>query len=75
MSIIKVSVIIPTYKRAEMLPRAINSVLEQSYKNIEVVVVDDNNPDTEWLSLIHIWKSCGSCSEYKTRRGLYPTQG
>ena len=51
MSIIKVSVIIPTYKRAEMLPRAINSVLEQSYKNIEVVVVDDNNPDTEWRKI------------------------
>lgn len=51
MDIIKVSVIIPTYKRAEMLPRAIDSVLEQSYKNIEVVVVDDNNPDTEWRKI------------------------
>lgn len=43
-----VSVIIPTYKRSEMLPRAVKSVLEQSYKNIEVVVVDDNDPDTTW---------------------------
>lgn len=43
-----VSVIIPTYKRAEMLSRAIDSVLVQTYKNIQVVVVDDNNPDTEW---------------------------
>lgn len=39
----KVSVIIPTYKRSEMLGRAINSVLDQSYKNIEVIVVDDND--------------------------------
>ena len=44
----KVSVIIPTYKRAQMLPRAIDSVLAQTYENVEVVVVDDNNPDTEW---------------------------
>lgn len=43
-----VSVVIPTYKRSEMLPRAIASVLNQTYKNIQVVVVDDNNPDTEW---------------------------
>lgn len=43
-----VSVIIPTYKRAEMLTRAIDSVLEQTYENIQVVVVDDNNPNTEW---------------------------
>lgn len=43
-----VSVIIPTYKRADMLPRAVDSVLNQTYKNVEVIVVDDNNPDTEW---------------------------
>lgn len=42
-----VSVIIPTYKRATMLPRAIDSVLNQTYSEIEVVVVDDNNPKTE----------------------------
>lgn len=43
-----VSIIIPTYKRADMLSRAINSVLNQTYANIEVIVVDDNNPDTEY---------------------------
>lgn len=43
-----VSVIIPTYKRATMLPRAICSVLNQTYKNVQVVVVDDNNPDTDF---------------------------
>ncbi|MBQ1812895.1 MAG: glycosyltransferase family 2 protein [Bacilli bacterium] len=43
-----ISVIIPTYKRSEMLERAINSVLNQSYANIEIIVVDDNNPDSEY---------------------------
>lgn len=43
-----VSVIIPTYKRSDMLPRAIASVLNQTYQTIQVVVVDDNNPDTEY---------------------------
>lgn len=43
-----VSVVIPTYKRSEMLPRAISSVLTQTYNNIQVVVVDDNNPDSEY---------------------------
>lgn len=44
----KVSVIIPTYKRSEFLDRAIQSVLVQTYTNIEIVVVDDNNPNTEY---------------------------
>ncbi len=40
-----VSVVIPTYKRSSMLIRTIESVLNQSYDNIEIIVVDDNNDD------------------------------
>lgn len=39
-----VTVIIPTYKRADLLKEAINSVIKQTYKNIEIIVVDDNDP-------------------------------
>lgn len=39
----KVSVIITTYKRAIHLERAIKSVQNQDYKNIELIVVDDND--------------------------------
>ncbi len=42
----RVSVIIPTYKRSRFLRRAIESVLLQDYPSIEVVVVDDNEPDS-----------------------------
>lgn len=41
-----VSIIIPTYKRNENLEKAIDSVLKQSYENIEIIVVDDNDPNT-----------------------------
>lgn len=40
-----VSVIIPTFNREDVLPRAIASVLGQTYKNIEIIVIDDGSAD------------------------------
>lgn len=43
-----VSVLVPTYKSNEALTRAVDSVLNQTYDNIEVIVVDDNDPDSTY---------------------------
>lgn len=45
---ILVSVIIPTYKNRGNLKRSIDSALSQTYNNIEIIVVDDNDPDTPY---------------------------
>lgn len=42
-----ISVIIPTYGRADLLGKAIESVLNQTYKELEIIIVDDNPPDSE----------------------------
>jgi len=43
-----VTVVIPTYKRLKSLSRAINSVYNQTYDNIEIIIInDDPNSDIE----------------------------
>ena len=48
----QVSIIIPTYNRSDLLIEAVNSCLNQSYTDIEIIIVDDGSTDnTEHLIL------------------------
>lgn len=69
----KVSIIIPTYNRAALVRRAVESVLQQSVEDIEVIVVDDGSTDRtkETIESIavasrcpirYIWKPNGGCA-------------
>lgn len=42
----KISIIIPVFKVEEYLDKCIESIIAQTYKNIEVILVDDGSPDT-----------------------------
>ncbi|HDR4949053.1 glycosyltransferase family 2 protein [Bacillus cereus] len=53
-----VSIIIPTYNRAHYFQKALESAISQSYKNIEIIVVDDStNLETKYLiqSYLHVY--------------------
>ncbi len=65
----KVSVIIPVYKVEKYLEKCIDSVINQSYSNLEIILVDDGSPD-----------NCGKiCDKYAKKdnriRVIHKTNG
>ena len=48
----KVSIIIPVYNSSEYLKECINSVINQTYKNLEIIIVNDKSTDNS-LSIIN----------------------
>lgn len=41
----KISVIVPVYKVEKFLDRCVESIVGQTYKNLEIILVDDGSPD------------------------------
>lgn len=42
------SVLMPTYNRLDLLPKAIDSILNQTYKNFEFIILDDGSDIKNW---------------------------
>ena len=40
-----ISIIVPVYKTEQYLPQCIESILAQTYKNLEIILIDDGSPD------------------------------
>ena len=63
----KISVIVPVYKVEAYLDRCIQSIVEQSYQNLEIILVDDGSPD-HCPAMCDAWAEKMSVSESFTKR-------
>ena len=41
-----ISVIVPVYRVEQYLDRCLHSITEQTYRNLEIILVDDGSPDS-----------------------------
>ncbi len=62
------SVIIPTYNRENFLKKAIESVLKQTFKDFELIIVDDGSKDNT-KELVHFYKNPKIVYIYQENRG------
>ena len=70
-----VSVILPTYNRSPFLGGALTSCIQQTYRPLEVIIVDDGSTD-DTESLVHRWQEdCRSKQELSLRYVYQPNRG
>ena len=66
-----VSIIIPVYNRASFVPKAVESVLMQTFKSFELIIVDDNSDDETYFSILPYLKDRRISYHYlKKNRGV-----
>ena len=65
-----VSIIMPAYNSGEYIDEAIKSVLSQSYKNYELIIIDDCSRDSTFEILKYYSEKYNNIFYYKNRVNL-----
>lgn len=75
MPICKVSICIPAYNNGVYIERLFNSIIQQSYKDFEVVITDDSNPMCDDVyNVINKYKDKIKIGYYRNKVQLGPTK-
>lgn len=66
---IKVSVIVPVYNVYDYLERCLNSLVNQTLKELEIIIVDDGSPDDSYKIIEKYTKKYQNIKAYKKENG------
>ena len=66
----KISVIIPTYNSEKYIRKSVNSVLNQSYQNFELLIIDDCSNDSTYSIVKKITKNNKNVRCFKTKKNM-----
>jgi glycosyltransferase involved in cell wall biosynthesis len=64
-----VSIVVPVYNRASFVRSCLNSLVQQSYKNLELIIINDGSTDDS-LRVIQSWKKTLRIPKHKKNRIL-----
>lgn len=73
MNVELVTVIVPYYKHKDYVEECVLSIINQSHKNIELIVIDDGSPDDGWIIIERLAKKHGFLFIRKENEGLCKT--
>lgn len=73
-----VSIILPAYNHERYIDETLRSLIAQSYKNVELLVIDDGSPDNTWSRLLALKPECNKrfvhvVMEHRENKGLCAT--
>lgn len=72
----KVSVLMPVYKAEDFIEISVRSILAQTWRNIEIIAVEDCGPDNSWEKLQELASQDDRIKIFRNERnlGAYPTR-
>lgn len=72
----KVSIIVPVFNAEKVISTSINSLLNQSWKNLEIIVVDDASTDNSFAELSRLYSGveCIKVCRNNENKGAYATR-
>ncbi len=66
-----VSIVIPTYNRSFMVLRLLRSIVKNTYKDLEIIVIDDMSSDQTYKGILTEFPSLKNLKVIRNKRKLY----